>query len=72
MLYQPIYETFTREHSTYERRTEWSSQGYAYVTMHDSESRHGWGGFMSRSEWDLAKDSQPREKNPAEREHATA
>jgi hypothetical protein len=51
MLSNPILETFTWRTSTYERRTEWNTHGYAYVTMHDTDSGHGWGGFMSHDEW---------------------
>ncbi len=62
MLNQPILETVTQETSTYERRTEWSSHGYAYVTMHNTETGHGWGGRLSRSEWNRYKGDQSRAK----------
>lgn len=65
MLNSPILETITRESSTYERRTEWSSSGYAYVTMHNTDSGHGWGGRMSLTDWDDL-------KNPARQSNSRA
>ena len=61
----PILETMICASSTYERRSEWSSHGYCYVTMHDAETHHGWGGYMHRDEWDrytckAARDVSPR------------
>jgi hypothetical protein len=72
MLNQPIYETFVEGPRTYERRSEWSSHGYAYVTMHGADSRHGWGGIMRRSEWNLSGGGKAPEGTPAERAQASA